>query len=296
MQHQPWGGKEHRPWIIVLGNEKGGSGKSTTALHLIIALLKRGFSVGSLDLDGRQGTLSRMLQNRGEFVAASGLRLPLPEHRRLLPSRAESRRAAEAEDGAVLDEAQAALAHNDFLVIDTPGNDTCLSRLGHRRADTLITPMNDSFLDLDLLAHIRSQGDEIQLAPSIYSQMVWEARQWRASQAMRPIDWIVMRNRLGHVDAHNKREIAEQLDKLQKRLHFRLAPGFGERVIFRQLFPKGLTLLDLMEPGAEVRLSMSHIAARQELRGLLQAIGLPREGENPLGAAEQPALPVVRTA
>ncbi len=46
-------------------------------------------------------------------------------------------------------------------------------------------------------------------------------------------------------------------------------------MIFRELFLKGLTLLDLRDPEAGVRLNMSHIAARQEVRLLLEAIGLP---------------------
>ncbi|MBM3566952.1 MAG: ATPase, partial [Alphaproteobacteria bacterium] len=53
-----------RAHVIVLGNEKGGSGKSTTAMHLIAACLRDGRSVASIDLDARQGTLTRYLSNR----------------------------------------------------------------------------------------------------------------------------------------------------------------------------------------------------------------------------------------
>jgi len=279
------GGYRRGPRILVLGNEKGGSGKSTTAVHLIVALLKRGFSVGSIDLDARQGTLSRLLENRADYAKRSGLPLELPEHRRIYRSEADTRSAAEWEEKRALESAVAELANRDFIVMDTPGSDSFLSRAGHACAEILITPMNDSFLDLDLLARIDTEGRQI-LGPSLYSQMVWEQRQRRAAGGLPPMDWIVMRNRLSHIDARNKREIGRLLDLLSERIRFRLAPGFGERVIFRELFPKGLTLLDLREGAGAAPLSMSHVAARQEVRALLRAIGLP---EGP--GAEAPTHP-----
>jgi len=263
-----------RPHILVLGNEKGGSGKSTTGMHLIVALLKRGYRVGSIDLDARQGSLSRLIENRTGYAERSGRSLELPQHRRVFRSEAEVRSAARYEERQALDEALEALVDCHYIVIDTPGSDSYLSRLGHTCADTLITPLNDSFLDLDLLARIDHEGKRV-LAPSLYSQMVWEQRQQRAVAKLAPIDWVVMRNRLSHIDARNKREIGFLLEQLGKRIGFRLAPGFGERVIFRELFPKGLTLLDLRDGETGVALNMSHVAARQEVRALLQAIGLP---------------------
>jgi chromosome partitioning protein len=263
-----------RPHILVLGNEKGGSGKSTTGMHLIVALLKRGFRVGSIDLDARQGSLSRLIENRVAFAESSGRPLELPEHRRVFSSEAEVRSAARYEERQALDDALESLAACHYIVIDTPGSDSYLSRLGHTCADTLVTPLNDSFLDLDLLARIDHEGKRV-MSPSLYSQMVWEQRQQRAAANLAPIDWVVMRNRLSHIDARNKREIGALLEQLGKRIGFRLAPGFGERVIFRELFPTGLTLLDLRDEDVGVQLNMSHVAARQEVRALLQAIGLP---------------------
>jgi len=265
---------EDRPHILVLGNEKGGSGKSTTGMHLIVALLKRGYRVGSIDLDARQGSLSRLIENRMAYAERSGRPLELPLHRRVFRSEAEVRSAARYEERQAVDEALDALAGCHYIVIDTPGSDSYLSRLGHTCADTLITPLNDSFLDLDLLARIDHEGKRV-LAPSLYSEMVWEQRQQRAIAKLAPIDWVVMRNRLSHIDARNKREIGYLLEQLGKRIGFRLAPGFGERVIFRELFPTGLTLLDLRDGELGVPLNMSHVAARQEVRALLQAIGLP---------------------
>ncbi len=263
--------------VIVLGNEKGGSGKSTTAMHVTVSLLKQGRKVGCIDLDARQGTLSRYVENRRNFIEETGLKLPLPEVRRIYRSELDTRSAAEAEEREALAQAMDELSDCDSIVIDTPGSDNYLSRIGHAQADVLITPLNDSFLDLDLLARIDADGRRV-LAPSIYSQMVWEQRQSRAKQGLPPIDWVVMRNRLSHINARNKRDVGQLLEQLARRIGFRLAPGFGERVIFRELFPKGLTLLDLREKGAGVRLNMSHLAARQEVRDLFRAVGL-EDGE-----------------
>ncbi|MEX0922928.1 MAG: division plane positioning ATPase MipZ [Rhodovibrionaceae bacterium] len=261
--------------IIVLGNEKGGSGKSTTAMHLIVALLQTGKRIGVIDLDARQGTLSRYIENRRAFVTGDGPKLPLPELIRVERSELQNLGEAKLDEGERLETALAQLKDCDLVVVDTPGSDNTLSRLGHALADVLVTPLNDSFIDLDLLARIDPEGNKV-LGPSVYSEMVWEQRQNRARAGRPPLDWIVMRNRLAHVDARNKREIGRLLKDLAKRIGFRLAPGFGERVIFRELFPKGLTLLDLRERGAGVELTMSHVAARQEVRQLLDTIGLER--------------------
>ena len=272
------------PHVIVLGNEKGGSGKSTTAMHLIVALLKAGHQVGAIDLDARQGTLSRQVENRRTFAQRNDLKLELPELRTIDRARdADTRADAESLEREALSAAMDDLGSCAFVVIDTPGSDSHLSRLGHTLADTLVTPLNDSFLDLDLLARIDHDAKKI-LSPSVYSQMVWEQRQARAQAGGRPIDWIVMRNRLSHLDARNKRDVGRLLEQLAKRISFRVAPGFGERVIFRELFPKGLTLLDLREAGTGVNMTMSHMAARQEVRALLSEIGHGTEAA--LSAAE----------
>ena len=84
----------------------------------------------------------------------------------------------------------------------------------------------------------------------------------------------VVRNRLGAQQMHNKKKVGEALDQLSRRIGFRVAPGFSERVVFRELFPRGLTLLDLKDVGVE-SLNMSNIAARQELRDLMKELNLP---------------------
>ena len=263
-----------RPHVVVVGNEKGGSGKTTTAMHLTVALLDRGFDVGCIDLDSRQATLNRYLENRRDYMDAQGLALPMPMFQRVFRSQAASQAEREAEEIQRFGVARAGLGPVDFLIIDTPGSDSFLSRVGHSHADTLITPLNDSFLDLDLLARVDLQGQKI-LSPSIYSQMVWEQRQKRAAAGKPPIDWIVMRNRLSHIDAKSKRDMADVLERLAQRIGFRVVAGFGERVIYRELFPKGLTLFDLRRIEGDVSLTMSHVAARHEVRALLNSVALP---------------------
>ena len=107
--------------------------------------------------------------------------------------------------------------------------------------------------------------------------MVWESRKRRAVHDGGEIDWVVIRNRLSHLDAKNKRRVEAVLDALANRIGFRTGPGFGERVIFREMFPSGLTLLDLREEGVEAPMSMSHVAARAEVRALIDALALPVE-------------------
>ena len=258
--------------IVVLGNEKGGTGKSTTAMHLIVALLREGKSVASVDLDSHQGTLTRYIENRRKFVEGEGRRLQLPEHRRITgretaaPGVAGITEPADAD--AMIDWLAAA---HDYVVLDCPGTDNTLARHAISRADILITPVNDSFVDLDLLARIGGTPPRV-LGPSAYSQTVWEGRQRRAMNDGRPIDWIVLRNRLSPLASRNKKNVGAILEQLAPRIGFRWLDGFHERVIFRQLFLQGLTVLDLREDGAGTALNMSHVAARQEIRRLAAAV------------------------
>ena len=247
-----------KPYVIVFGNEKGGSGKSTAALHVAIGLAQQGHKVGTIDLDVRQGTLTRYMENRGRSPEEN---LPLTQHIPVLRGTEEDERQRLAEAITQLKETCA------YIVIDTPGTDNSLSRIGHSYADTLVTPLNDSFIDLDLLAKVDPETHAI-IGPSTYSEMVWDMRKQRALRDRGSIDWVVMRNRLSHLDARNKRDMADIVEKLSRRIGFRLARGFGERVIFRELFLQGLTLLDPKKGG----LTMSQIAARQEVRALIDTI------------------------
>lgn len=266
---------ERRALLIVLGNEKGGSGKSTTAMHLIVGLLRDGYRVGAIDLDARQATLSGYLAQRENFAHAKGVPLPMPRHLAVLRSEADSRTVAEAEEQERFVAAHAELSKDcEIVVIDCPGADTYLSRLGHAHADTLITPINDSFVDFAMLAKVDPDNHEV-VHPSIYSEMVWQARKARFARDRGRIDWIVMRNRLGAIAQRNKRDVGATVELLAKRIGFRTVKGFGERVIFRELYLQGLTLMDVREAGLGIALGMSHVAARAEVRALIGAIRKP---------------------
>jgi chromosome partitioning protein len=258
-----------RPYVIVLGNEKGGTGKSTVAMHIAAYLLNNGFRVGTIDVDARQGTFTRYFELRKN---ADG-NLELPEHIAIHGSENNDREKARSLDAESFSDAMEKLQHRDFIIIDTPGNDTALSQTAHSYADTLITPMNDSFVDLDVLVKT-SHSDAKMFRPSIYAETVWNQRKERARRGEKPIDWIVIRNRLTTLYTKNKRDISVVLEALSKRIGFRLGTGFCERVIFKELFLSGLTLPDLEKSGKQ--LNISHVAARQELRELINFIKLPK--------------------
>lgn len=260
--------------IIVVGNEKGGAGKSTVSMHVATALARMGHRIGALDLDLRQRTFGRYVENRRQFIQQNGIDLPTPLYADLPDIDPET----VAEGQNIYDQRLSAAVSDmekqvDFLLVDCPGSHTRLSQVGHSLADTLITPLNDSFIDFDLLARIEPDSQRIK-GPSVYSEMVWSARQLRAKAGLDPIDWIVVRNRVGSQAMHNKRRMQEAITKLSKRIGFRVAPGFSERVIFRELFPRGLTLLDLKDLGVG-NLNLSNVAARQEVRELMKAVNLP---------------------
>lgn len=260
--------------IIVVGNEKGGAGKSTVSMHVATALARAGKSVSALDLDLRQKSFRRYVENRLDFMEREGIYLPTPEIHDLPNVDASQLRPGENPYDHRLSLAISELEpKNDFILIDCPGSHTRLSQVAHSLADTLITPLNDSFVDFDLLARIDTPAEKI-LGPSVYSEMVWNARQLRAQAGLAPIDWVVLRNRVGAQRMVNKEKMERALKLLANRIGFRVAPGFSERVIFRELFPRGLTLLDLKDIGVK-QLNISNIAARQELRDLMKALRLP---------------------
>lgn len=263
-----------RGHIVVLGNAKGGSGKSTTAMHLITRLLAMQKRVGALDLDGQQQTLGRYMENRALFRERRQIDLAMPELRTVVEHRRGDRQAAEQDIyRQVCTALEALTASCDVVVVDCPGSDNFVARIGHNFADTLLTPMNDSFVDIDLVARVDPETFAV-VRPSWYSEMVWELRKRRFLQDRHTVDWLIMRNRLSHTDARNKRNVGQVLHKLAPRFGYRLAAGFGERVIFRELFLKGLTLSDLRQHKTGVTVTMTHIAAHQEIKALVHSLRL----------------------
>ncbi len=277
------------PAVIVLGNEKGGSGKSTVAIHLVAGLRQTGYRVASIDLDARQGTLSRFLDNRKAAYDAGRRDLRMPRHLRLGHSEALQRDEARREERSLLDDALQRAVGCDYVVIDTPGHDTYLSRLAHAYADTLVTPVNDSLLDIDVLAQIDRER-RLVLAPSAYSDMVVQTMKRRVANDRPPLDWVVVRNRLAQLDTRNTREVARLLASLGERLGFRLGIGLSERVVFRELFFSGMTVLDLEAP-QRGRADASQAHGRAEILELLELLGAP-----PAAAPGRAAAQVAPTA
>jgi len=247
---------------IIFANEKGGSGKSTSAVHTAVALAAKGHKVAALDLDTRQRTLGRYLDNRAALMQRDGVKLAMPVYETFDPTKGV----------AIEDRLNGMAESTDFLIVDTPGRDDDYVRQAISTADTLVTPINDSFVDLDLIGQVDADNYKVK-RPSFYAELVWEARKARAKTDGGTVDWVVLRNRLQHLEARNMRRVAAALAELSKRVGFRVIPGLSERVIYRELFPKGLTLLDLAAIGEDA--GLAHVAARGELRELIAGLELP---------------------
>jgi chromosome partitioning protein len=262
--------------VIVVGNEKGGSGKSTTAFHLAIYLLYQGFRVASIDADSRQQTFTNYVRNRRNWAQTRDLKLPHTTHYHLPLTRGDSIRENQKLEFDLFRQAVSEVeGDTDFLIIDTSGFDTHLTRLAHSLADTLITPVNDSLIDLDVLAHIDPMTNEPREL-SHYARLVQRARTERLSIDGQTIDWVLVRNRISMLSSRNTRLVQSNLEQIALRLGCRVADGIAERVVFRSLFPVGMTVFDPLNEELLGGLpSMSHISGRQEYRLLVEALNLP---------------------
>jgi len=271
-------------------------------MHIVVALLKAGKRVACFDLDLNQQTLTRYLANRQEWDRKHGRKLQLPDHypvkernaygtaRNLKQFIAQLRKDRRARKENFID--SGGLSHSadlrqfisqlreigradkhDFIIIDTPSGVQHLSLIAHGMADTLITPINDSFFDLDVLVAMESSDLEPQL--SAYANMVWRALEARSNVSGRATDWIIVRNRLEPADSNNQRQITLVLDVLQRKLGFRVARGLLERPAYREFFAAGLTVFDFAE-GSEssAEFNRSNSIARVELENLIREIGL----------------------
>ena len=262
-----------RPRVIVLGNEKGGSGKSTVAIHLAMGLAAAGLRVGTIDLDGRQGTLSHFMENRRTTnkSAPAKAQLACPEHRQISLSRNAREDDNADEKLAQLVTALETRGKCNVNIVDTPGSDSVLSRAAHICADILITPLNSSFLDLDALVKVDETASRI-TGPSAYSEMVLYMSEKRADLGVAPIDWLIITTRLPNVATRVHRSVMDILRQLSARLGFGILPPFHERVVFRGLFLEGRTVLDITDPGATARPPRNAASARDEIEALVDVI------------------------
>jgi chromosome partitioning protein len=261
------------PHVIVLGNLKGGSGKSTLSMHIAIGLMKAGRQVATLDLDFEQQTLTRFIDNRKRFARERELIFDIPEHRS--PEEGPSGAAPHMSDSARMNFLSGSLAatqtHYDFIVIDTPAGSNRTNLFAHALADTIITPINDSFLDLDVIASLREKADGVPASP--YAETIRRAREARRLVTSRTTDWLVVRNRISPLDKRNDRALRDAMESAANDGGFRTATGLTERVIYRELFPQGLTAFDSMEASLlGVKPTSSHMLARQEVRQLISMV------------------------
>ena len=262
--------------VVVFGNEKGGSGKSTIAMHVIVALMRAGQRVATIDLDSRRQTLTHYIENRRSLATRKRINLDLPTHHciaRADGGSVESDEVVEYND--LVQTIVAVESDHDFLVIDTPGTDNYLMRLGHSMADTLVMPLHDSLVDVDVLG-TADPATFTMTERGHYADMVAETRQQRRQLDGGSFEWVVVRNRLSVLGPHGKRLIAHRLADLAPRLGFRLVDGFGERAVYRELYSRGLTVFDdLDETTLGARPTMSHVSAREEAMQLFAGLKLP---------------------
>jgi len=272
--------------VIVVGNEKGGAGKSTIAIHTATALMHAGATVAVLDLDLRQQSTAHFFAHRRAWLGANGASAPMPVEHPLTAQAAALAKAGDEEALARFEEAFAfASEAAEFVLIDTPGSDTAISRAAHGLADLIVTPMNDSFVDFDMLGIVDPVTLELK-RHSLYSETVWNSRKARAVKDRKTIDWVVLRNRLAPTEARNRKRLDERVETLSRKVGFRIGPGLRDRVIYRELFPFGLTVADLSPQIRPVAMSLQHVAARQELRALMTALGLSGFSDGEQIAAE----------
>ena len=259
--------------IIVIGNEKGGTGKTTLTMNLIVSILEKGFSVSSIDIDGRQGTLTKYIKNRIDFAKDNNLNLEIPNHISIIPAKADEvteeiiKKDIESLKTKITD----LKVISDVIIIDTPGSDNYLSKTVLMVSDMLITPLNDSLLDLDVLADIDVKNKKI-IKPSNYAEKLWDIRKERALINKKPLDWVVLKNRVLHFNSKNKKLMYNLLLELSNRIKFSYIEGLGERTIYKELFLNGLTVQDMRKEGVKLPMTTSHINARREIRNIINNI------------------------
>lgn len=249
--------------IITVANEKGGVGKSTVAFHIAVALADTGHKVLAIDLDRRQQTLTRAFMSRAGTAKRLNLRLPQPRHVLLMQQSA-----------AVLCQEIARMGWDcDYVVIDAAGHDSGIARRAVAIADLLVSPVNSSFVDIDLIGRFNPATGRL-LGPGCFATMVTELRAARLEAGFRPLDWLVLQNRKRRDNSHNRDKVDQALERLAPQLGFRLGSGLSERVAYRELFPLGLTHIDLRRIPEFAR---AQVAVAGEVMHLLDELGLEPE-------------------
>jgi chromosome partitioning protein len=258
---------KRRSHIIVFANEKGGVGKSTTAFHTCIALCNAGQTVAALDVDLRQLTLDRALNARQDSAREYGVELPGPRQILLTQST----------DSELETKIRMAQIDCNYIVVDVGGHDSALARRAIYLADTIVTPVNDSFIDLDMLGRIDPRSGELRTLGT-FARLVEHLKEPGLQLRERALDWVVMQNRSRSLATKNERKVLDALNRISPVAGFRLVPGLRERVVYRELFPMGLTLFDLEQIPD---LGRAQPAARDEIFAMLDALNLPSLSSQP---------------
>lgn len=261
------------PKVIVVANEKGGVGKSTVSALISTAMMYHGARVAVIDVDLRQQSLSHLFANRRRWLPAVGVDAPIPLEYKLTEDTVALADADPASMVSVFERALVlAMEAADIVVVDTPGGHTPLSKSAHLQADILVTPLNDSFVDFDMLGTIDPVTLKV-LKPSTYSRVVHDSRRRRADYG-RELDWVVLRNRLAATETRNRERVGAGIQALADQIGFRVAPGLRERVAYREMFPFGLTVADLSYGLRHTSVSVPRKAVQEEVQALLATLGL----------------------
>lgn len=220
--------------VIVFANEKGGVGKSTLAFHNAIELSSRGFKVAAIDLDRRQQSLDRAIVNRETTARCLGKELPTPRHAVLNQS-----------SGPLLLQEIARIGSDcDFVIVDVPGSDSPLARYAIALADTLVTPINASHFDLDLLGRFDPVRGNLR-EPGPFAACVRDINAERARRGRPLAAWMVVKNRVRNSELCQQARVDKALAQLAPVMGFEVGEGLSERVVYRELLPFGLIAQDL---------------------------------------------------
>jgi chromosome partitioning protein len=223
--------------IVVVGSIKGGTGKSTIALHLATLAMQENYDVYTYDMDFPQFSFERFFRNRKNSN--------LPVWKRHLSFKDFTQIPDMNEEG--------------LHIIDTPGRyDQDLINI-HKRADVIITPVNDSFIDIDTLMEVdRERWGKL----GSYYELIFENKKNKPDSL-----WLVVRSRSSTLNSLHKKDMESRLEDLSRKLDFKLLQGLKERTIFRELFAKGQTVFDLKN-----KLAISQLAAKMEIKLLFKEI------------------------
>ncbi len=244
--------------IITVASIKGGVGKSTLAIHLAAALQIQGLNASVIDADVHQRSTERFLDRRTQRLNGSA--------KAVLTASGIQTQAGQVGPH-YFDSTLRHASRQGHVIIDLPGSKCELLDTALLRSQMLVSPINESFVDLDVIG--TSKG-----LPGPLTEAVLLARQQREEAGLRPLRWTVVRNRLSTLYSRNTAAVDERLRALADQFDFDIGPGLTERVVFRELYDEGLTLLDAMDH-QDVKPTLSTVAARSELRAVMETLALP---------------------